>query len=80
MGGAGPALDRLPALEAVIALPEAGFVGFLGCLCFFLGVLFFEACLVPALPGGERVVGRCEGFLFANGGDPLINRCFVGLL
>ena len=80
MGGAGPTLDQLPDLEAVITQPESVFEGFLGCLRFFLGVLFFEACLVPALPRRERVVGRCEGFLFANGDDPLINRSFVGLL
>jgi len=61
-------------------LPEPFFVGFLSRHCFVLGILFFEARLVPALPSGERVVGRCEGFFFANGGDPLINRCFVGLL
>jgi hypothetical protein len=49
--------SKFPNLKSVIKLPQPCFVGFLRCQCFVLGILFFEAGLIPALPGGERIVG-----------------------
>jgi len=67
-------------LNIVIQFPESGLVGFLRGRCLILGLLCLETCLLPALPGDYRVVGRCESFLLANGGHPSIHGGFVNLL
>jgi hypothetical protein len=67
-------------LEAVIALPEPVLVRFFRSFGLLLSILFLEACLIPTLPGGQRVVWGSEGFLFTNSGDPFIDRRLVGLL
>lgn len=39
-----------------------------------------EAGVFPFIPCDDGMIRRCESFLFANGGDPLIDRLFVGEL
>ena len=61
----------------VIQKPEPVFVGFFGGVSLILGFLCLEARLLPALPGDDRMIGRSERFLFADGGDPSIDRLLV---
>ena len=63
--------------NVVIALPKPCLVGFFRGLGFVLGFLCRKAGLLPAFPGDDRVIRRGETFLFANGGDPSINRLLV---
>ena len=67
-------------LNIVIEFSKPGLVGFLRGRRLILGFLCLEACLLPDLPGDDRMIGRRESFLCANGGDPLIHRGFVNLL
>ena len=64
-------------LNIVVKFSEPGLVGFLRNRCLILGFLCFETCLLPDLPGDERVVGRREGFLCANRGDASIHCGFI---
>lgn len=70
----------LRGLNVVIQAPEPVLVRFLGDRRLILGVLRLEACLLPALPGDDGVIGGRESFLFANGGNPSIHGLFVNLL
>ena len=61
-------------------MPQTVFVRFFRDGCVILGFLCPETCLLPALPGDDRVIGSCESFLLANGRNPLINRLLVNPL
>jgi hypothetical protein len=64
-------------LDFVVEIPQAVLVCFFRKVSLIPGFLCPEACLLPALPGDDRVIGGCEGFLFANRGDPPVNRLLV---
>ena len=67
-------------LNVVIKTTKPVLVRFFRDRCVMLGFLCLEACLLPQLPGNYRVIGGCESFLFADGGDPSVNRLLVSML
>jgi hypothetical protein len=64
-------------LDVVVKIPDPVFVRFFRGASVILGFFCLKTCLLPALPGEDRVIGGRESLLVANGGDPSINRLLV---